>query len=173
MPTSPISLEAVNRMDEAAFVAAFGDIAEHSPWVAEIAAASRPYADRRAMAEAFLDAVFDADGPRQLALLRAHPDLARKAGIDEGLAPESRREQTGAGLDRLTPDEFTRFTALNRVYRETFGFPFIVAVRGATKHDILAAFDERVTNDHEAEFATAIRQVARIIAFRLEDRVSE
>jgi len=173
MASFPIPLRAVNDMDEAAFVAAFGDIAEHSPWVAAEAAKARPFIDRRAMAEAFIDAVFDADAPRQLGLLRAHPDLAGRAAIAGELAPESRREQAGAGLDQLTGEEFARFTDHNRRYRDGFGFPFILAVKGATKHDVLNSFAERIDNEPEAEFATAIRQVARIISFRLEDRVSE
>lgn len=171
MAGSPIPIEAVNRMTRADFVAAFGDVAENSPWVAERAAIARPFADRRAMGEAFLDAVFDADPSAQLALVRAHPDLAGRAAIAGELQPESRREQAGAGLDRLTAEEFARFTELNAAYREKFGFPFIFAVKGADKHAILTAFEERIDNDPEAELATAIRQVANIIGFRIEDRI--
>jgi 2-oxo-4-hydroxy-4-carboxy-5-ureidoimidazoline decarboxylase len=166
-----MSLEAVNAMSREVFVAAFGDIAEHSPWVAEKAAERRPYADRRAMAEAFIDAVFDAGEPEKLALIRAHPDLAGRAAIAGDLAPESKREQAGAGLDRLTAEEFARFTELNEAYRAKFRFPFILAVKGADKRRILAAFEERIDNDPEAELANAIRQVARIVAFRIDDRV--
>ena len=169
----PLSIDAVNRQSEDEFVAAFGDIAEHSPWVAQAAARARPFASRRDMGEAFLDAVFDADQPRKLALIRAHPDLAGRAAIAGDLAAESKREQAGAGLDRLTAEEFERFASLNHAYREKFGFPFILAVRGTDKHRILAAFSERIHHDPETELATAINQVARIIAFRLEDRVSE
>lgn len=168
----PISIEDVNLMTTEAFVAAFGDVAEHSPWVAERAAAARPFASRRAMAEAFLDAVFDADPPTQLALVRAHPDLAGKAAIAGELMPDSRKEQAGAGLDRLTADEFARFTEFNDTYRARFGFPFIFAVKGADKQIILAAFESRIENDPEAELATAIRQVGNIISFRIEDRVA-
>lgn len=159
-------------MPREAFVAAFGDIAEHSPWVAETAAASRPFADRRAMAEAFLDAVLEAGAAKQLALIRAHPDLAGKAAIAGDLLPDSKAEQAGAGLDRLTPEEHARFTALNDAYKARFGFPFIFAVKGADKHKILAAFEERIGNDGEAELATAIRQVCNIIGFRIEDRIA-
>jgi 2-oxo-4-hydroxy-4-carboxy-5-ureidoimidazoline decarboxylase len=168
----PIAIEDVNLMTSETFVAAFGDVAEHSPWVAERAATARPFANRRAMAEAFLDAVFDADPPTQLALVRAHPDLAGKAAVAGQLMPDSRKEQAGAGLDRLTADEFARFTELNDAYRARFGFPFIFAVRGADKHKILAAFESRIDNDPEAELATAIRQVGNIISFRIEDRVA-
>jgi 2-oxo-4-hydroxy-4-carboxy-5-ureidoimidazoline decarboxylase len=167
-----MSLEGVNALPSADFVATFGDIAEHSPWVAEAAAKRRPFASHRAMSEAFLDAIFDADAPAKLALLRAHPDLAGRAAIAGDLAAESRREQAGAGLDRLTPEEFDRFIKLNDAYWSKFGFPFILAVKGATKHQILQAFGERLANDEEAEFAAALVQVARIVAFRLEDRVT-
>lgn len=172
MPEAALPLDAVNRMSDAAFVAAFGDVAEHSPWVAHAAAKVRPFADRRAMAEAFIDAIFDADPPMKLALIRAHPDLAGRAAIAGDLAPESQREQAGAGLDRLTAEEFGRFTTLNDAYRQKFGFPFILAVKGASKDQILASFSERIDNEPEAEFAMALRQVARIVSFRLDDRVA-
>lgn len=172
MADFPIAIDAVNRMTPDAFVAAFGDVAEHSPWVAKRASAARPFADRRAMAEAFLDAIFDADPPTQLALVRAHPDLAGRAAIAGDLLPESRKEQAGAGLDKLTAGEFARFTSLNDTYRAKFGFPFIFAVKGADKHGILRAFEERIGNEPEAELKTAIRQVGNIIVFRLEDQVA-
>jgi 2-oxo-4-hydroxy-4-carboxy-5-ureidoimidazoline decarboxylase len=166
------TLAEVNALQACAFVSVFGDVAEHSPWVAEVAERSRPFADRRALSEAFLDAILDADEPRKLALLRAHPDLAGRAAIAGDLAAESKREQAGAGLDRLSPEEFARFTELNGTYREKFGFPFILAVKGATKQQILESFAERLERDPEEEFAAALLQVARIVAFRLEDRVS-
>jgi 2-oxo-4-hydroxy-4-carboxy-5-ureidoimidazoline decarboxylase len=170
MPGSPAAIDAINRMDAKAFVEAFGDIAEHSSWVAERAAKRRPFADRRAMAGAFLDAVLDASDAEKLALVRAHPDLAGRAKVSE-LAPDSRREQQSAGLDKLTPKEFAQFTALNEAYKEKFGFPFILAVKGADKHLILKTFTQRIEHDPEAELATAIAQVGRIINFRIEDRV--
>lgn len=169
--TTPISLAAINAMSEAEFVAAFGSIAEHSPWVAETAAARRPFATRAAMIEAFQTAIGEAGAEAQRALLVAHPDLAGRAAIAGALTDDSRKEQAGAGLDRLTPEEFARFTVLNDAYRAKFGIPFIFAVRGADKHRILAAFEERIGNAEDAEFATALGQVCRIVAFRLEDRV--
>jgi 2-oxo-4-hydroxy-4-carboxy-5-ureidoimidazoline decarboxylase len=171
MSVFPITIEQVNALGAEAFLAAFGDVAEHTPWVAEKAGAQRPFADRRAMSEAFVDIILDAGDPDKLALIRAHPDLAGRAAKLGDLAPDSRREQARAGLDQLTEDEFARFTLLNDTYREKFRFPFILAVKGADKHQILAAFEERVENDPETEFANAIRQVARIVAFRIDDRV--
>jgi OHCU decarboxylase len=173
MPLFPMPLAAVNQMDETDFVAAFGDVAEHSPWVASAAAACRPFASRAAMIQAFQAAIGDAGADRQRALLVAHPDLAGRAAIVGGLTADSRREQAGVGLDRLTKDEFARFTALNQAYRQRFGIPFIFAVRGASKHDILAGFEARVGNRPDNELATALEQVCRIVGFRLDDRVVE
>lgn len=172
MITFPLSIQAINEMPDDMFLAAFGDVAEQSPWVAEAATKARPYADRREMIGAFIDAVLEAEEPQRLALVRAHPDLAGRAKIDD-LAPESRKEQRGAGLDQLTADEMDRFTRLNAAYRSAFGFPFIYAVKGADKHDILSAFEARLLNDAEHELAMAIRQIGNIIRFRLEDRVLE
>lgn len=163
-----ITLSAVNAMTPEAFVEAFGDVAEHSPWVAREAAGVRPFAGREAMIEAFAAALAAAAPEPQLALIRAHPDLATRARLTD----DSRREQTGAGLDTLSADEFARFTDLNGRYKARFGFPFIYAVKGATKHQILASFAARVNNSPEVEFAMALQQVARIFRFRIEDRVS-
>lgn len=167
----PMTCDQVNAMTRDAFVAAFGDVAEHSPWVAEAAAEGRPYAGREALIAAFQSAIGAAPRDRRLALLRAHPDLAGKAALAGEMADDSRREQAGAGLDSLTADEFARFTRLNEAYTARFGFPFILAVKGATKHDILEAFDRRLENDPEEEFRTALEQVQRIVRLRLEDRV--
>ncbi len=167
-----IALQQVNALDAAGFVDRFGDIAEHSPWVAERAAAARPFTDREAMVLAFAAAMRGATPAAQAALLNAHPDLAGRAALAGAIAEDSKQEQAGAGLDRLTAAEFARFTALNSRYRERFGFPFILAVKGATKDQILAAFEARVDNDPAVEFETALAQVARIFRFRIEDRVA-
>lgn len=172
MADFPLSLHDINEMDEDEFVDAFGDVAEHSPWVAAEAADRRPFHSRAAMIGAFTNAVQRADRARQHALLLAHPDLAGRAAIAGDLAHESRKEQAGAGLDKLTPDEFRRFTEMNAAYRDRHGIPFIFAVRGATKHDILRGYESRLGNDPAVEFKTALGQVERIISFRLEDRVA-
>lgn len=169
---TPISLSAINAMDTAAFVAAFGGVAEHAPWVAEAAAAKRPFASRDAMIAGFQEAVRSARPGIQRALLQAHPDLAGRAAIAGELTENSTREQAGAGLDRLTPAEFARFTALNDAYKARHGIPFIFAVRGATKDQILAGFESRIGLAPDEEFRTALGQVERIIRFRLEDRVA-
>lgn len=164
-----MNINDVNAMPLPAFLEAFGDIAEHSPWVAREAASFRPFANRDAMIACFERAVKAANRDAQLALIRAHPDLATKAKLTD----DSTREQAGAGLNMLTESEFARFTDLNTRYKERFAFPFIFAVKGATKHMILEAFEARVNNSPDVEFAMALAQVCRIFRFRIEDRVSQ
>ena len=160
-------LASVNAMSADRFVETFGDVAEHSAWVAEAAAALRPFASREALVEAFTGVIRKAPRAAQLTVIRAHPDLAGKAKLTE----DSSREQQGAGLDTLDRAEFARFTELNDRYKQHFGFPFIFAVRGATKHQIMDSFALRVGNAPDQEFSTALVQVCRIFRFRLEDRV--
>lgn len=162
-----ISLAEVNAMSTDVFIAAFGDVAEHSPWVARNAAGLRPFASREAIVEAFSGAVMAATQTAQLALIRAHPDLGTRAR----LTADSSREQTGAGLDTLSQEEFARFTHLNEYYKAKFDFPFIFAVQGASKHQILASFEERVNHLPDDEFQLALAQICRIFRFRIEDRV--
>lgn len=162
-----MALAEVNALDRVGFIASFGDIAEHSPWVAEAASALRPFASRDAMIAAFELGFRNGNHTARLATLRAHPDLATRAK----LTPDSEREQSAAGLDTLTPEEHVRFTELNTAYKAKFGFPFIFAVKGATKHDILKGFESRIVNTSDMEFETALKQVCRIFRFRLEDRV--
>jgi len=158
----------VNAMSPSAVLDAFGDVAEHSPWVAREAASFRPFANREAMIRQFEVALRAANREAQLALLQAHPDLATKARLTD----DSTKEQAGAGLNTLTAAEFARFTDLNTRYKARFGFPFIFAVKGATKHMILDAFEARAGNAPEVEFDTALQQVCRIFRFRLEDRIA-
>ena len=163
-----LSLAEVNGLSVAEFVATFGDVAEHSPWVAKGAAAMRPYAERRDMIAAFANVLDGAEHGAQLALIDAHPDLAGKAK----LTADSASEQAGAGLDTLNTGEMARFTDLNGRYKAKFGFPFIFAVKGATKYQILESFEVRVGNDAEMEFATALDNIKRIFMFRIEDQVA-
>lgn len=161
------TLSQVNTMTAAEFVAAFGDVAEHSPWVAENAARVRPFASREDMVDAFEHATRKASHEMQLTLLRAHPDLATRARLTD----DSTREQAQAGLGNLDAAEFARFTRLNDTYKARFGFPFIFAVKGATKQQILTSFEERIDKSVEDEFEMALAQVMRIFRFRIEDRV--
>jgi 2-oxo-4-hydroxy-4-carboxy-5-ureidoimidazoline decarboxylase len=159
-------------LDGEAFAAAFGGIFEHSPWVAERAFAAGPFASVDALHAAMLRVLHDAPREKQLALLRAHPELAGKAAIRGELTADSTREQSGAGLDRCSPEEFAQITALNARYNATFGFPFIIAVKGLDRAAILREFARRAGNAPDAEFAEALKQVARITRFRLDAQFS-
>ena len=160
-----MTLEALNRLDAAAFTKSVGWVFEHSPWVAERTAPARPFADIASLHSAMVRQVENAALDEQLQLLRGHPDLGTRARLSEA----SNAEQSGAGLNNLTPEEFHRFTSLNESYRTKFGFPFLFAVKGSTKHDILSALGQRLVSSPEIEFAEALRQVYRIAAFRLRD----
>src|SRR5438105_2848833 len=149
------TLAELNSLDAAAFVAALGWVFEGSPWVAERAWAARPFASAAALHAALVQAVERASPEEQLALIRAHPDLATRARLSDS----STAEQAGAGLDRLTPEELARFHNLNARYRERFDFPFVVAVRNHTKVSILAEFARRLDHSEPAERATALAEI--------------
>jgi len=150
----------------AEFVAKFGPVYEASPWVVE-GVWPDPPTDREALAAAMAAVVDAAPREAKLALIRAHPELASRARM----ADASVKEQAGAGLDQCSPEEFEAFQRLNAAYNARFGFPFIFAVKGATRADILAAFEARLANDPETEFQTAIAQIHRIARFRLADLI--
>ena len=157
-------------MSRDGYVARFGGVFEHSPWIAERAydaggLQETPTAE--GVHVALVGQFRAASAAEQLGVLRAHPDLAGKLAIAGDLTEDSRNEQAGAGLDRLSPEEHARFTALNTAYTDKFGFPFIIAVKGLSKDDILADFERRIDNTPEQEFETALRQVERIALLRL------
>ena len=159
-------------LDETTFVDRFGGVFEHSPWIARQAFASElaPAHDTASGLHAALATAFrSAPDEERLAVLNAHPDLAGKLAQAKRLTQSSTEEQSSAGLDALTDDERQQFTKLNSDYVEKFGFPFIIAVRGLTKEQILATFKTRIANDRATEFETASRQVERIALLRLRD----
>ncbi|BDB23541.1 2-oxo-4-hydroxy-4-carboxy-5-ureidoimidazoline decarboxylase [Cupriavidus sp. P-10] len=166
------TLAQLNTMPVAEFVQVLGGIYEHSPWFAEAAATQRPFADVAALTQALRKAVDEAGEAAQLKLVRAHPELAGKAAVRGELTAESTREQSGAGLNLCTPEEFDRLQALNAAYNQKFGFPFILAVRGYDRHGIIAEFARRVENSPKEELQTCIGQIHRIAQFRLDDLVS-
>ncbi|CAJ0734269.1 2-oxo-4-hydroxy-4-carboxy-5-ureidoimidazoline decarboxylase [Ralstonia mannitolilytica] len=172
MSQTTYTLSQLNGMEAAQFVQVLGGIYEHSPWVAEQAAAQRPFASADALANAMRHAVDNAGEGPQLALVRAHPELAGKAAVRGELTAESTREQSGAGLNQCTPEEFARLQDLNARYNEKFGFPFILAVRGYDRHGIIEAFAKRVENDRDTELRTSLEQIHRIAGFRLHDLIS-
>jgi 2-oxo-4-hydroxy-4-carboxy-5-ureidoimidazoline decarboxylase len=167
-----LTLDELNRMEEDAFTAALADVFEHSPWVAQTAAAARPFASLEALYAAMAGAVHGANPERQMALIRAHPDLAGKAARGGDLTADSKLEQTSAGLDRLSEEEFAAFHRLNNAYRDKFGIPFIVCVRRHGKESILRQFELRLRNDAAAERSAALTEICRIAALRLDQRVT-
>ena len=161
-------------MGQALFVEVFGDIFEHTPAVAERAHAAGlgpAEDDAEGLHAALVAAMRGLPEEAKTNLILAHPDLAGRLALAGELTEDSAREQGGAGLDRLTPDEFERFTRLNAAYRERFGFPFIIAVKGLDRHAILSAFEARVGNDPAVERAEALAQIERIALLRLRDRL--
>ena len=156
--------------DRDRFIVRYGPLFEHSPWVVERAADHLPLID---LHTELMAVVHDATTEDQLALIRAHPELAGRAAIDGALTEASAAEQASAGLDRLTPAEYERFHALNAAYGQRFGFPFIICVRLTDKAGILAAMETRLTHDHEKEITTAIAEIGKIVQLRLRDLMPE
>ncbi len=162
-----MTLAELNSLDRSAFTEVIGRIFEGSPWVAEQVSDGRPFPSIELLHRAMVQQVEIAPLEQQLALLRAHPDLGTRARI----SPASAAEQAGVGLDRLTPEEFERLQRLNSTYREKFGFPFLFAVKGSTKYDILQALERRLDASPDEERPEALRQVYRIAEFRLRDTI--
>lgn len=159
-------------MRPAEFVAALGGVFEHSPWIAERAFASRPFADTAALHAAMVGVVRGASRDEQLGLLRAHPELAGREAQAGTLTADSTSEQQSAGLNALTRAEMERVGRLNRAYRERFDFPFIIAVRRHTKDGIFAEFERRLENDAESERLECLEQVYIITRIRLDALVA-
>ncbi|GBR55647.1 hypothetical protein AA18889_0233 [Acetobacter senegalensis DSM 18889] len=166
-----IRLQDVNTLSPQQFVEAFGGIYEHSPWVAEAAAKQRPFASMQQMKHAFSQAVQQAPESQKLALVRAHPELGHRMGIDPDLSAESTQEQGSAGLDKLSPAEYRQLRDLNDAYQKKFGMPFVICVRQATKAVILEAMEQRLTSSFTEELAEALKQIDAIAALRLQDKV--
>ncbi len=151
------------------FVARYGGIYEHSAWVAEETyAAACEISEPAKLARVFASCVDEASFDRKLTLIRAHPDLAGKAAVAGDLTKESSEEQSAAGIDQCTAEEYEQFQSLNAQYREKFKFPFVMAVRESNRGDILSAFAKRLKNDEASEFATAITEIHKIARIRLE-----
>jgi 2-oxo-4-hydroxy-4-carboxy-5-ureidoimidazoline decarboxylase len=170
MPRPPLTLDALNAMPASSFVAAVGEAFEHAPWVAEGAAAGRPYPTVAALHDAMMQAVRSAPPHRVRAFIGGHPELgSRVKRVD--LTDHSQAEQGGLGLDRLSAEEFECFGRLNAAYREKFGFPFIVCVRRHTRDSILRQFELRLRNDTNSERAAALHEIGLITRLRLVDAV--
>jgi 2-oxo-4-hydroxy-4-carboxy-5-ureidoimidazoline decarboxylase len=163
-----MTIEEINSLSREQFVEAVGWVFEHSPWVAQRAWERRPFPDLERLHAAVTQEVERATSDEQLALLRAHPDLGARAKMSAASAGE----QSGAGLDNLTPEEYQKLQERNTAYRGKFGFPFLYAVKGSTKYDILQALDRRLGATPTQEFCEALTQVYRIAGFRLRDTIS-
>ncbi len=168
-----ITVREANDLPEAQFVALLGGVYEHSPWVAQRAARGRPHASFEALADAMHQAVLQAPPDAQLALIRAHPELIGKLAPIAQITDESRSEQASAGLDRSTEPQMEEMRELNRRYRERFGFPFIVAVRGLSRDQIVARIRERTARTREQEFEECLAEIGKIARLRLADRIQE
>jgi 2-oxo-4-hydroxy-4-carboxy-5-ureidoimidazoline decarboxylase len=164
-----MTLADLNARDRESFIDSIGWVFEHSPWVAERAWPCRPFASVEELHQAMVKGVVGATAEERLALLRVHPDLGARARLSEASAAEQAR----AGLDALTAVELGRLRRLNGAYREKFGFPFLYAVKGSTKHDILKALETRLGATREDELNEALGQVYRIARFRLDDLFEE
>jgi 2-oxo-4-hydroxy-4-carboxy-5-ureidoimidazoline decarboxylase len=170
----PVPLWTVNDLSVSAFVARFGDVFEHTPWIAERVAAARPFHSKRAMLSAMTAAVHCAAEEDRVALLAAHPMLGSAKPRTDDLTENSRNEQAGMGLDQLAGDEETAFAAMNLAYFERFGFPFIIAVRGVRdRAAILAAMTQRFEATPEDEQETAMAEVVKIAGFRLDALIED
>ncbi|GAB3482826.1 2-oxo-4-hydroxy-4-carboxy-5-ureidoimidazoline decarboxylase [Marinomonas epiphytica] len=165
----------LQKMNQKEFIETFAGVYEHSTWVAEQlwrAHCEHPtgyLSSIEKVTEQMQAIVNNSSQEQKLILLRAHPDLAGKAAIAGDLTKESKAEQAGVGLDQCSEEEFAYFLQLNNRYREKFGFPFIMAVKGATKDQVIAGFETRTDNDWQGEFDTAMAEVHKIAAFRLAD----
>lgn len=178
MPADPNSqapsdtfAEPPSQLTEEVFVQRFGALYEHSPWLARETwrrGLTRDQDNIDGLARAFAHTLAGATDDQQLALIRAHPDLAGRAAVRGELTAESTGEQASAGLDQCSAEELQRFQTLNSAYLEKFGFPFVMAVRGRDRYAILAAFEERLLNDPATEFQRALEEINAIARLRLQ-----
>lgn len=169
---APLRLCDLNSLDDAGFGAALGDLFEFSPWVAERATTSRPFASARALHDAMMACVLSAPLEDQLALIRAHPELAGREASKGTLTSDSSSEQSRLGINRLSHEAHARLSELNRRYRERFGFPCIIALRAHTSSDsVFAAFEQRLTHERDVEIALALDQIRTITRGRLATRL--
>jgi 2-oxo-4-hydroxy-4-carboxy-5-ureidoimidazoline decarboxylase len=163
-----LNIDAINTRSETEFIALLGSIFEHSPWVSELVYGKRPFADREALHREMVDAMRQAPKLQRMALLCSHPELAGKEAAAGSLTDASQREQAGAGLNQCSAQELQKIKALNQAYHDKFEFPFIIAVTGLDKHQIIAAMERRLDNDREEEFDTALGEVEKIARIRID-----
>jgi 2-oxo-4-hydroxy-4-carboxy-5-ureidoimidazoline decarboxylase len=165
-------LSRLNQLDRVEFVGIVGPVFEHSPWIAEMAWLKRPFATVGELHRAMCGIVRNAGLEKQLALIRAHPDLVGRAALAGTLTRESTNEQAGARLNKLLPEEIALFQKHNAAYLEKFGFPFVICARLNKKEAILAGFEKRLRNTREQEIQIALDEIFKIAEFRLRDLIS-
>ncbi len=158
----------INSLSKSSFTALFGNVFENASWIAEKLYMEKPFDNFEELSKKMLNIFESANKVNKLKILNSHPDLADKTKVGF-LTPDSNKEQNNAGLDQCTEDEFNQFKKLNDAYKEKFGFPFIYAVRGKSKIDILNNFKERVTCDINDEFMEAVKQVKKIASLRINE----
>jgi len=162
-------LDEINSLTGEEFVRIIGPVFEHSPWIAEAIWGERPFASLEELHLALCEMVESAGGEKQLALIRAHPDLVGQAALAGTLTRPSNSEQASSGLDKLAPGEIATFQTFNRTYHEKFGFPFVICARLNEKEAILAGFKKRLRNSRPEEIKTALEQIRQIAYLRLKD----
>ena len=171
MNTTPLSIEKINQLNEEEFVTIFSGIYEHSPWIPREAFHARPFRDLEHLASSMQHVVLSSAHESQLQLIREHPELAGKAAVKKQLTDDSLREQSGAGLDQCSEEEFLLLNELNHDYNAKFGFPFILAVKGYQRAAIIQNFSQRLNNEVSKELQECIHQIGLIARFRLENVV--
>lgn len=167
--TDPATILAeLSRLPQDAFVARLDGIFEHSPWIAERAWSAGPFSSVDALHAAMCLVVDTASPSEQFALICAHPELAGKEAEEGTLTDASTGEQRGAGLDQCSKEELQRLRGLNKTYRDRFGFPFVIAVKGLTRHQIMDGVEARLANDRDTEFRACLKEIGKIARFRLD-----
>ncbi|RTR31837.1 2-oxo-4-hydroxy-4-carboxy-5-ureidoimidazoline decarboxylase [Robertmurraya yapensis] len=162
-----LTIEQLNKTTEHEFMELLGGIFEHSPWVAEKAIHVKPFSSLGHLYDEMVSVVEQATEEQKLILIKAHPNLGERIEM----SPDSVNEQAGAGLKNLTPEEYDKFSTLNQQYMDKFAFPFILAVKGKNKHQIYEAMEQRVQNQRETEFQTAMKEIYKIALLRLEEKI--
>jgi OHCU decarboxylase len=166
-----LTISQLNQLDRAEFVRVIGPVFEHSPWIAETTFAKKPFADLENLHRSLCETVKNSVEEKQLALIRAHPDLVGKIALAGQLTKESTNEQASAGLNKLSPEEIELFQKQNAAYKNKFGFPFVICARLNKKAAILAGFETRLKNSREQEIKTALEEIFKIAELRLRDLI--
>ena len=164
-----LTIDQLNDTDHVQFIEILGGIFEHSPWIPEKALGSKPFSSLNHLYKEMVNVVEAASKEQKLELIQAHPNLGDRIQMSE----DSINEQKGAGLNDLTSEEYSKFISMNQQYMEKFGFPFILAVRGKNKHEIYKDMKERIHNEKEFEFETALKEIYKIALLRLEEKIDE